>query len=177
MTGSTYPETESWSNKVRCVAGNATSVAGNLINSYIHKPFTDNADGTSTDAFNNLMWQNCPDGKSGASCATGFATAHSWSSALNYCANLNLAGRSWRLPSISELRSTWEFPTVNWQGYTNKGLSKLPYKIVMGDTENFWSSTTNIVTPANAYYQNMYDVSSAPKSNISINVRCVSSLP
>jgi Protein of unknown function (DUF1566) len=55
----------------------------------------DNGDGTATDPFSGLMWQNPPLGR-----------MKGWDDAKTYCNNLFLGGRwDWRLPSITELRS------------------------------------------------------------------------
>ncbi|KAB2930712.1 MAG: DUF1566 domain-containing protein [Leptonema illini] len=77
-------------------------------------PFTDSMDGTVTDTATNLTWQKCsaaeiPGGISGdniynATC-NSTARTYTWSNALHYCKNLSLAGKTWRLPSVNELKS------------------------------------------------------------------------
>ena len=68
--------------------------------------FTDNGDGTVKDNGTGLIWQKCSMGQtySGGTC-TGEATDDPWKSSLAYCAGLTLAGRSWRLPNVNELKS------------------------------------------------------------------------
>jgi hypothetical protein len=87
--------------------------------------FINNGDGTVTDTFTGLMWQQ--DSAPGT---------YNWRQALSYCEDLNLADHSdWRLPTIKELDSIVNlsrnpsiditfFPDLNW-----------PYR--------YWSSTTD----------------------------------
>jgi hypothetical protein len=69
--------------------------------------YTDNGDGTVTDNVTNLVWQK----------AVTPSQAYSWCNAINYCATLALAGRSWRLPTRIELLSLVDFtrtgPAIN----------------------------------------------------------------
>jgi hypothetical protein len=86
-----------------------TSVFPLLANS-----FTDNSDGTVTDSTTNLRWQKCSgteaqgsisaDNSYNATCS-GIEITYTWANALNYCKNLFLAGKAWRLPSANELNS------------------------------------------------------------------------
>lgn len=61
--------------------------------------YTDNGDGTVTDNVTKLVWQK----------AVTSSQAYSWCDAINYCATLTLAGRSWRLPTRIELLSLVDF--------------------------------------------------------------------
>lgn len=84
-------------NHVRCVASPA------LVNA---TSYTDLGDGTISDNRSNLIWQKCSNGQGNiTTTCSGAATASPWDVNLQYCRNLNLAGRSWRMPSILELRS------------------------------------------------------------------------
>ncbi len=69
--------------------------------------YTDNGDGTVTDNVTKLVWQK----------AVTSSQAYSWCNAINYCATLTLAGRSWRLPTRIELLSLVDFtrtgPAIN----------------------------------------------------------------
>lgn len=72
------------SHYVRCVRG------GQITSS-----FTDNGNGTVTDAVSTLVWQKQDD-----------ATTKKWEQALTYCEGLSLGGfTDWRLPNAKELRS------------------------------------------------------------------------
>jgi hypothetical protein len=69
--------------------------------------YTDNGDGTVTDNVTKLVWQK----------AVTSSQAYSWCNAINYCATLTLAGRTWRLPTRIELLSLVDFtrtgPAIN----------------------------------------------------------------
>lgn len=63
---------------------------------------TDNADGTVTDSNTRLMWQRSID-----------ASTYNFSDAWAYCQNLQLAGASWRVPTLPELESIVDFGRAN----------------------------------------------------------------
>jgi hypothetical protein len=90
--------------------------------------YTDNGDGTVTDVFTGLMWQQDPSTSS---------WSVTWEEALAYCEGLkNLGGYSdWRLPTINELRSLADYsrysPAINTTYFPTSTV--LPY---------CWSSTT-----------------------------------
>ncbi len=110
---------------VRCVSGTSKGYTGN---------FTDNLDGTVNDNSTGLIWQKCSNGLSDSNCSTGTASTVTWADALTYCSGLNLAGKTWRLPNVYELRSivdTTSFsPTIT--------VSVFPATV----TNLYWSSTT-----------------------------------
>ena len=71
-----------------------------------------------TDLETALMWKQCPEGLSGAICATGTPSELTWSAALSAASSADHAGFSdWRLPNIIALRSLIETscydPAVN----------------------------------------------------------------
>ncbi len=146
---------------VRCVSSGPSSAAS----------FTDNGDETVTDSTTSLVWQQCSAGLSGASCGTGTAETKTWQVALEYCENLNLDGRTWRLPSVNELKTI-----------VDRSKTAAPYI----DTVHFpatvssyyWTSTTEIPSPAFAWYVNFLNgyVSNSNKTDTNY-VRCVSSGP
>jgi hypothetical protein len=61
--------------------------------------YTDNGDGTVTDNVTHLVWQK----------AVTSSQAYTWCDAINYCATLALAGRTWHLPTRIELLSIVDF--------------------------------------------------------------------
>ena len=98
--------------------------------------FTDNGDGTVTHHETGLMWKQCPEGLSGASCATGTVTSYSWSLALQQSEGLNAGGgfagyTDWRVPNKKELRSIVElqcaFPSINENYFPNMSSGSFYY--------------------------------------------------
>jgi hypothetical protein len=86
--------------------------------------FSDHGDGTLTDTQTGLMWAKCAEGMSGAGCTTGSASSYAWEGALNAASASTLAAYSnWRLPNITELRSTVEgqciSPAINLSVFPN----------------------------------------------------------
>jgi len=127
---------------IRCVSGGNGSAPS----------FIDNGNETVVDQKNNLMWQQCPAGLSGTSCATGSAGTYTWADALTYCNALTLAGKSagsWRLPSVNELKSivdeTKSYPAVDsglfpstfvnyyWSASTYVGGAEVVWLVSFGD--------------------------------------------
>lgn len=121
-------------NGVRCVAGgNPPSSASK-----------DNGDGTVTDTRAKLMWQKCAVGLSGSACGTGALSAVSWSSALTTCNNLALAGRTWRLPNVNELRSIAD--------YSRTAAPAFDVTVFPGNaTASYWTSSTPSFNMTNAW--------------------------
>lgn len=63
-------------------------------------------DGTVTDVWTNLMWQQCSLGKSGANCVEGTYVYTTWDQAMQQAESDMTAGYDdWRLPNIKELQS------------------------------------------------------------------------
>ena len=119
--------------------------------------YTDNGDGTVTDAYTNLMWQQAVP-----------SDDLTWEQALSYCADLALAGYTdWRLPTINELRSLVDYcrhsPSINTTYFPNTAASF------------YWSSTTEASYTDSAWGVDFYDnhCGSEDKSNFSHYVRAV----
>lgn len=74
--------------------------------------YTDNLDGTITDNTTGLVWQKCTSGQENDSTCSGTATTSNFAGAEAYCANLQLAGKSWRVPSLLELETLIDFSSL-----------------------------------------------------------------
>ncbi|TGK02804.1 DUF1566 domain-containing protein [Leptospira langatensis] len=134
----------------------------------IAAPFTDNGDGTVTDSATSLVWQQCSSGLSGSSCSTGTATTYTWQNALSYCNTLSLSSKSWRVPSINELKSIIDRSRVA------PSISITFFPEASSSTAN-WSSTTDINSGSgNAWGVSFADgsVTSSVKSG-TLKARCV----
>lgn len=127
--------------------------------------FTDSGDGTIKDNVTGLSWQKCSLGKSGSDCSGGSIASHAWSDAGSQCANLNLEGTGWRLPTVTELTRLVNFGT----SYSTIDATKFPGT----GASAYWTSTVHS-TQAWAWY-----VSFAQGNTWAINqtdtnyVRCV----
>lgn len=104
--------------------------------------FVINGDGTATHALTGLTWNRCPQGLSGAACDVGALAPMTWQDALKASATDTTAGYGdWRLPNKKELESIVETcgngPAIN--------------RVVFPATPgaNFWTSSTDVQTPAN----------------------------
>lgn len=112
----------------------------------------DNGNATVTHSKTGLTWKQCSEGLSGVSCATGAATALTWSQALGAATPLNVgnfAGQSdWRLPNDQELASIVETgcysPSIN--------ATRFPNTVANG----YWTSTSN-TAPSFAGFVNFFD--------------------
>ncbi len=94
--------------------------------------FTDNGNGTVSDATTGLTWQQTDD-----------ATKRNWQSALEYCSALTLAGKTdWHLPEINDLETL-----IDRSNRPSIDHVKFPGAI----SSNYLSSTT-FVSPNSAWY-------------------------
>ncbi len=101
--------------------------------------FTDNGDGTVTDARSGRQWQRTlpavypSRGCSGSKHVAGDTCT--WRQASDYCSQLALAGTDWRLPTRAELESIVDFgrsaPAIDPKVFTN----------IPEDQYSFWSSS------------------------------------
>lgn len=85
--------------------------------------YAEHGDGTVTDLRTGLMWKQCSEGQTGASC-TGAVSMMTWANALNAGASSVFAGFSdWRLPNVKELGSLVETgcysPAINVARFPN----------------------------------------------------------
>ncbi len=129
-------------------------------------PYTDNGNGTVTDSATGLIWQKCSNGQNATSCS-GSASTITWSNAITYCNGLTLAGRTWRLPNVNELRSIVDFtkstaPTIDTTAFPST------------QSNYFWSSSTYAQDTNSAWYVlfSLGDVYYYSKTNL-LFVRCV----
>ncbi len=87
-----------------------------------------------------LLWKQCSEGQTGASC-TGTASTMNWQTALLTASNSSFAGfNDWRLPNVKELQSLVETgcsgPAINTTIFPNASSLEM------------WSSTSNTATDA-----------------------------
>lgn len=146
------------SNAVRCVRGPVHSIS---------HTYSTAGENFVLDTVTGLTWQKCANGQTLPDC-TGAITIQGWQAALQYCRDLTLDGRSWRLPNRNELQSLLDFssmsPRINQEYFPN------------ASTGNFWSGTTfhNSTSQAWAVDFNSGVVALNGKGGTGPGVRCVS---
>ncbi|MCP4698322.1 MAG: DUF1566 domain-containing protein [Gammaproteobacteria bacterium] len=119
-------------------------------------PFTDNGNGTVTDAATGLIWQQTED-----------EILQSWAGAGAYCTDLSLGGYSdWRLPEAGELSTLADHDLVN------PAIDTIAFPGAR--SSYYWSGSTDISSPSYAwyvyfYYGNVY----RDNKGIARYVRCV----
>jgi hypothetical protein len=118
--------------------------------------YSDNHDGTVTDAVTGLTWQQVVP-----------TATYTQSGALAYCQGLGLAGyRDWRLPSIIELVSIVDY------GSYNPAINAAYFPAT--PTNPFWSSTSVAGSPSFAWLVYFLSGSTGnPSGAFAYNVRCV----
>lgn len=141
--------------------------------------FMVNADGTVTDTVTGLMWDQCSQGQSGATC-TGEASVMSWSAALTAAVTANAIpykGYSdWRLPNKNELESLVDLSIV-----TNPVIDLTFFPGTPADSL-YWSATTykpNLTFAWRVYFGDGFtnaDFATSVKSS-NFAVRLVRSVP
>jgi hypothetical protein len=120
-------------------------------------PFVVNSvDGLVTDSITGLMWDQCPYGKSGSTCASGTAFNGNWASALTQAKLANALNggvgykgfNDWRLPNKNELESivdiTTALPAVDTSAFPGTYIGNV----------NYWTSTS-YGNPDFAHYLNL----------------------
>lgn len=159
----------SWN--VRCVAGAA----------YPASSWFDQGDGTVRDRRTGLIWQKCAVGQANDATCSGTitGTGRTWSAALTDCTNLTLAGRTWRLPNITEALSLIDF-SVAATPFVNAAFVNFPAS--GSPVPHLWTSTTALANSSYAYVINYYTATASTIDAKSANVtgshlyysRCVS---
>ncbi|MCX7556906.1 DUF1566 domain-containing protein [Xanthomonadaceae bacterium JHOS43] len=104
-----------------------------------------------TDTRTGLMWKQCREGQSGATC-TGTASTMTWSAALTAAGASTHAGfGDWRLPNAIELQSLVESgcygPAINTTMFPNP----------VSTTSQVWSSSTSALDASGAWYVDFGD--------------------
>lgn len=99
---------------------------------------TVNGNGTVLDTTTSLVWDQCPYGKSGATCATGTAFYGTWAGALDAAVAANTASykgfTDWRVPNKNELESIVKIDS------SSPAIDTTAFPGTPSDW--FWSSTT-----------------------------------
>ena len=168
QTGSPLSQSDSTGAYVRCVSGTAMPDSS----------FTDNSDGTITDSATRLVFTKCSMDTTGtgtllpfaSNCAGTVGTTIAWLFALQYCENLSLAGHTdWRLPNVRELMTIVKFES-SASPYIDA--TAFPNTIT---TTNYWTSTTDVSTVANAWSVNFNNgyFSRVSKASATLATRCV----
>ena len=118
--------------------------------------FKDNGDGTVTDNYSGLTWQKVQSPNS-----------MTWEEALIYANGLSLTGKSdWRVPNIKELQS------LNDEKLMKPSFNKTFFPGILSG--NFWSSTSQVNSPARAWDLNVeYGIVSYNDKTVRENVLCV----
>jgi len=141
--------------------------------------YKDNGDGTVTDMKNKLIWMKCSFGQKNFTSCSGDADRLNWKKAGKTCQNFKLAGKKWRLPSLSELKtlrnctngfnsrvniceSNSDRPTI----FTNK---------FPNTPENFFWSTTIFEDKGDNAWGLMFDDGLVFyfKQNVKFHTRCI----
>jgi hypothetical protein len=130
--------------------------------------FSDNGNGTVTDAATGLVWQKCSMGRNATDC-TGAGTTDNWKNALAYCEGLSLGGRSdWRLPNVKELKSI-----VDNNKY-NPSINTAFFPLT--ELAGYWTSSTQADDTTRAWAVAFSDgsvISGGSKTGTGGYVRCV----
>lgn len=147
---------------LRCVSNGSPPTAKRLL---------DNGNGTITDLDTSLVWQRCTAGQTNiTTCTGGTDLITNWASAVSYCQGLNLAGKIWRLPNVSELRGLLDY----YLTFGSPGFDPIYFPNTA--SSNYWTSTTSTLSAASAYIVDFGSSSggSDVKSNNATNrTRCV----
>jgi hypothetical protein len=133
-----------------CAAAAAQTCRTDMTPTAPDSRFTDQGDGTVSDAATGLRWKRCAEGLSGAGCASGTISTFTWQNALQRAADADFAGRTdWRLPNKNELESLVERrcynPAINATFFPNTPSSW------------FWSASPYAGSPNGAWFVSFGD--------------------
>lgn len=161
VDGSLNATTPGTALNVRCVSGSV----------YAPGTFNDNGDGTVTDNSNALRWQKCSMGQTNDATCSNAATQGSWQVTLAYCAGLTLAGRSWRLPNLTELHSLIKAAAAN-PAIDGTAFPGTP-------SGQYWTATGRIVVPNDSSWYVDFGTGATFNQSRATNsyARCVSTGP
>lgn len=113
-------------------------------------PFTVNGNGTVTDVSTSLVWDQCPYGLSGSTCAAGTAFLGTWPQALAAAVSANVVSykgfTDWRVPNVKELESITKLdaytpgqPVIDTTAFPNTPITGGG---LVGGSGETWTSTT-----------------------------------
>ncbi|GBF50457.1 hypothetical protein LPTSP4_19820 [Leptospira ryugenii] len=127
----------------------------------------DNGDGTVTDNRTLLVWQKCSAGQTNDANCTGSLSTDSWSGAHQYCKNLTLGSRSWRLPNLNEWLSLLDMSKSTY------------YDTVLFPNMSSGTFHSSSTLTSNEYYNHLLVLSIPNTQGISgkpnnYNIKCVS---
>ncbi len=115
-----------------------------------------------------LLWQRCSAGQNADDACSGTAYTLNVYDADTYCKSLSIGGKTWRLPTISELSSLIEYgkstrPLIDTTAFPNT------------QSDTYWSSSsiTGLYSPSYWYASFSDGRSIADGGSMSLYVRCV----
>jgi len=112
-----------------------------------------------------LLWQKCSAGQSNYANCSGTAQTYAWDGANSYCISLNLSGKTWRLPTINELKSLVDYgkssaPAIDTAVFPNT------------QSAGYWSSSSG-QERGYAWFVDFYGVVGYIFKTNNLYVRCV----
>jgi hypothetical protein len=114
-----------------------------------------------------LLWQRCSAGLNNDTTCSGYESYYTWSEATSYCSSLSLGGKTWRLPTLNELKSLVDYGTSSSPSIDTA---------VFPNTQSYyyWSSSTYAQNTNNAWVVLFsYGVVSYYNKPSNYYVRCV----